>query len=315
MQVSIVLPIHNEQDNIEPVIDEIFTVLKTHGIAPEVIAVDDGSTDQSLERLKSLLPRYKDIRVFSFRRNQGQAAAFDAGFRLATSPVIVTMDADGQNDPADIPKLLKYIGEGYDLVTGRRAKRKDGLLLRKIPSLIANAIIRMVTRTSATDLGCSLKAYRREITEDLMLYGEMHRFVSILGEMQGARLYEVDVNHRPRTRGESKYGLMRTFKVLFDLMTVWFFMNYQTKPSYVFGGLSFFSLISSFGLSLFVIYEKYFEGIFVHRNPLFIIAIVLFMIGIQFIVFGFLAEILVRTYYESQSKRPYTYKYVSDGRD
>lgn len=315
MQVSIVLPIHNEQDNVEPVIDEIFTQLKAHNIPAEVIAIDDGSTDDSLARLKALLPRYQDLRVFSFRRNLGQAAAFDAGFRLAIAPVIVTMDADGQNDPADIPKLLKHIQEGYDLVTGMRAKRKDGLFLRKIPSHIANGIIRIVTRTKATDLGCSLKAYRREITEDLMLYGEMHRFVSILGEMQGARLFEVDVNHRPRTRGESKYGLMRTFKVIFDLMTVWFFMNYQTKPSYVFGGLSLFSLTASGGLSLYVMYEKYFEGNFVHKNPLFIIAIVLFMIGIQFIVFGFLAEVLVRTYYESQSKRPYSFKYVSDGRN
>ncbi len=315
MQLSVILPIHNEEENIHPVITEIHQVLSRHNIIFEIIAIDDGSKDNSLRELKSLLSVYPNLRILAFRINRGQSAAFDAGFRAATAPILVTMDADGQNDPADIPHLIERIDQGYDLVTGKRSQRCDDMILRRIPSLIANGIIRWVTGTKATDLGCSIKAYRRDIIEEIFLYGEMHRFISILAEMQGARLTELPVNHRPRTRGQSKYGLKRTFKVLFDLMTVWYFMNYQTKPSYVFGGLSLLSMTTSFGLATFVLYEKYFFGIFVHRNPLFVIAMILFVVGMQFIVFGFLAEVLMRTYYESQNKRPYTFKYTSDGQD
>lgn len=311
--LSIVLPIYNEQENVEPVIDEIRSVMRAHNYNYEILAIDDGSRDRSLENLSRMAKSFPELRVYSFRRNQGQSAAFDAGFRLAQGRIVVTMDADGQNDPADIPRMLKEIENGSDFVSGRRAKRRDGLFLRRVPSLIANWLIRRVTSTKVTDLGCSLKAYRNEISKEIFLYGEMHRFVSVLAESIGARVTEIDVNHRPRQHGVSKYSIWRTFKVILDLFTVWFFLNFHTKPIYVFGGLSIGSLIMSVGLSTFVLYQKYAFGFYVHRNPLFIIAAILLVFAVQFLVFGLLAEILVRTYFESQKKRPYFFKQVHNG--
>lgn len=309
-QISVILPIYNEQDNVDPVVEEIRAVMDRCGFSYEILAIDDGSRDRSLEVLTRLAAVQKELRVFSFRQNRGQAAAFDAGFRLARGAIFVTMDADGQNDPADIPRLVRAIHEGADFVTGRRANRRDGLFLRKIPSRVANWLIRKVTGTQTTDLGCSLKAYRRDIAREIFLYGEMHRFVSVLAEANGARVREIDVNHRARTRGVSKYGLWRTFKVILDLFTVWFFLNYHTKPIYVFGALSGGSLITSAAISSYVLFEKYRHDIFVHRNPLFLIAIVLLIFSVQFLVFGLLAEIMVRTYFESQQKRPYSFKLI-----
>jgi glycosyltransferase involved in cell wall biosynthesis len=314
LDLTIVLPIYNEEENIEPLISEIQGVLRTQNLTYEIVAIDDGSKDRSLEILKTLARSHTEIRVFSFRGNRGQSAAFDAGFRHSNGRIIITMDSDGQNDPADIPKLVKLIEDGNDFVTGRRKDRKDGLFIRKIPSKIANWIIRKVTKTKVHDLGCSLKAYRAEIAKELMLYGEMHRFISVLAEMNGAKIAELDVNHRPRMKGESKYGLTRTFKVLFDLTTIWYFINYHTKPIYVFGALSLSTFFGSVVISAYVLYEKYFQDVFVHRNPLFIIAAVLLILSIQFLVFGLLAEVLIRTYFESQNKRPYSFKFVSDGK-
>lgn len=310
--LSIILPIYNEEENIEPLVSEIRDVLRKTNTKYEIIAVDDASTDKSLQILKTLSAGASDLKVFSFRGNRGQSAAFDAGFRAATGRVVVTMDSDGQNDPADIPKLMAMIDQGYDFVTGRRKNRQDGLFIRKIPSKIANWIIRSVTKTKVQDLGCSLKAYRLEIVKELFLYGEMHRFISVMAEMQGAKIGEVDVNHRPRVHGVSKYNLSRTFKVMFDLVTVWYFMNYHTKPIYVFGGLSLATFGASFAIAAYVLYEKYFLDIFVHRNPLFTISAVLMILSIQFLVIGLLAEVLIRTYFESQNKRPYSFKYISD---
>lgn len=310
IDISVILPIYNEEDNIQPLLVEIQSALSNYKY--EILAIDDGSRDKSLHVLKELSHKLPELRIFSFRGNRGQSAAFDAGFRHARGKVVVTMDSDGQNDPADIPKLYNMLESGYDFVTGQRAQRKDGFFLRKLPSKIANWFIRKVTGTKVKDLGCSLKAYRKEISEDMLLYGEMHRFISVLAEMQGARVGEVAVNHRPRIHGTSKYSLTRTFKVVLDLATVWYFMNYHTKPIYVFGGLSLASLFGSFLLSTYVLYEKYFEGIFVHRNPLFVIAIVLLVLSILFLVIGLLAEVLVRTYFESQGKRPYSFKFISD---
>lgn len=311
--LSVVLPIYNEQDNIEPVIEEIRAVMKAHSYSYEILAIDDGSRDGSLDVLGRLAGAYPELRVYSFRRNQGQSAAFDAGFRLARGRVIITMDADGQNDPADIPRLMEEIRNGADFVTGRRTNRQDGLFLRRIPSRIANWLIRKVTSTRVSDLGCSLKAYRKEITGEIFLYGEMHRFVSVLAESIGARVSEIDVNHRPRQRGISKYSVWRTFKVVLDLITVWFFLNFHTKPIYVFGGLGITSATMSAGMAAYVLYQKYAFGFFVHRNPLFIISAILLVFAVQFLVFGLLAEILVRTYFESQNKRPYSFKQIFNG--
>jgi glycosyltransferase involved in cell wall biosynthesis len=215
------------------------------------------------------------------------------------------MDSDGQNDPRDIPKMIALLEQGYDFVAGRRANRRDGFFLRKFPSRIANWFIRRVTKTKIRDLGCSLKAYRKEITDELRLYGEMHRFLSVLVEGTGARMIELDVNHRPRTAGKSKYGLGRTFKVLLDLLTVWFMKGFQTKPLYIFGGAGLALVGVAFLTSAFVLYEKLALDIWVHRNPLFILSVIFAVIGVQFFGLGLIAELSMRTYYESQDKPTY----------
>jgi glycosyltransferase involved in cell wall biosynthesis len=235
MELTVILPIYNERDNLRPLFAEIRTALAPSIRNYEIIAIDDGSRDGSVELLKELRGEYPELKIIFFRRNAGQTAAFDAGFRHARGKVIVTLDSDLQNDPHDIPKMMKKLDEGYDFVSGWRRKRHDGFILRRLPSLIANRIIRRVTGTKIHDLGCSLKVYRREITSELRLYGEMHRFLAILAEDVGARVAEFEVNHRPRHAGVSKYGIMRTFKVVLDLLTVWFMRGYRTKPIYVFG--------------------------------------------------------------------------------
>jgi glycosyltransferase involved in cell wall biosynthesis len=302
-ELSIVLPMFNEVDNVVPLLGEIEEALGTTRF--EVICVDDGSRDGTRELLRKLVKDKPYLRVVLFRRNSGQSAAFDAGFRVATGRVVVTMDADRQNDPKDIPRLVAKLDEGFDLVTGWRRNRKDGMFLRKVPSRIANAFIRWVTGTRVHDLGCSLKVYKREITDEIRLYGEMHRFLVPLAEHQGAHVTELEVNHRARTAGVSKYGLSRTVKVLLDLLTVWFFRRYQTKPIYVFGGVGFAMLATSFALSAYVLYEKLALDIWVHRNPLFSIAAFAGLLGMQSLGMGLLAEIIVRTYFESQGRSPY----------
>ncbi len=304
--LSIILPIHNEKDNLRPLLDEIEAALGSHGGGYEVIAVDDGSTDGSTQLLKQLATERRYLRVIFFRHNFGQAAAFDAGFRNASGDIVVTLDADGQNDPLDIPRLVKHLDEGYDFVAGIRANRRDGWLLRRVPSRIANFVIRRVTGTKMRDLGCSLKAYRREISDELRLYGEMHRFIPVLVESIGARSAELPVNHRPRIRGTSKYGVTRTLKVLLDLTTVWFMRGYQTKPIYVFGGLGFLLIVLSVATSAYVLYEKFAWGVWVHRNPLFLMGMMFFIVGVHFMLMGLIAEIQIRTYFESQKKSTYS---------
>ena len=310
--ISILLPVYNEAENIRAVVEEILnTSLKS---SFEIIAVDDGSTDGTVEELERLAAEFSNLRVVIFRANRGQTAAFDAGFREARGEIIVTMDSDGQNDPADIPKMIGMLDDGYDCVAGWRKDRKDGFFLRTFPSKIANGFIRLVTRTKVHDLGCSLRVYRAAIARELRLYGEMHRFIAVLCEDIGANVGECVVNHRARSAGESKYNLNRTFKVLLDLLTVWFMTRFQTKPIYVFGGGGLFFMFCSFGLSAFVLFQRFFgeslfnhEGpMYVHKNPLFIIAVVLFLTGVTLISMGLLAEILIRVYYEIQGLRPYS---------
>ena len=306
MDITIVLPVHNERDNLRPLIAEIESALGPLGRAYEVIAVDDGSNDGSARVLRELAAEKQFVRVLVFRQNYGQSAAFDAGFRHAAGRYVVTMDADLQNDPRDIPRMIDLIEQGgYDFAAGRRDGRLDGWLLRRVPSALANAIIRRVTGTRIRDLGCSLKVYRRELTDELRLYGEMHRFIGVLVEGLGARTVEVPVNHRRRTAGRSKYGLTRVFKVLLDLLTVWFMRGYQTKPIYVFGGIGLVLGVLSVGLSGLVLYQKLHNGVFVHRNPLFTLSMMLSVVAVQFLALGLLAEIVVRTYFESQRKAAY----------
>ena len=306
MDISVVLPIYNEKENLVPLLDELEGVLDATGKDYEVIAVDDGSNDGSVEVLKSATLDRKRLKALFFRRNCGQAAAFDAGFRAAQGDIVVTMDADRQNDPADIPGMMAKLDDGFDLVTGWRKERKDGFATRKLPSRIANFIIRRLTGTRIHDLGCSLKVYRRQVTNEMRLYGEMHRFISVLAEGLGARVGEMVVNHRPRVAGRTKYGLARTVKVLLDLTTVWFMRRYQTKPIYVFGGLGVIMVFVGMTISGIVLYQKFADGTWVHRNPLFLIAITCLLMGMQSVGTGILAELLVRTYFESQSKTPYS---------
>jgi glycosyltransferase involved in cell wall biosynthesis len=294
MDVSVVIPVFNEQENLRPLLEEVEQALAPLCRPFEVIAVDDASTDGSRALLRQLAAAKPFLKIIRFRRNCGQSAAFDAGFRHASGRVVVTLDGDRQNDPADIPALLAKIDQGYDFVTGWRRERKDRLLSRRLPSALANALIRAVTRTRVHDLGCSLKAYRKDIVSGLRVYGETHRFLAVLAESEGARVAELPVRHRPRVAGESKYGLGRAAKVLLDLLTVWFLRNYQTKPIYLFGGVG-----------ALMLYEKLAMGVWVHRNPLFQVSVMLILIGMQFVGLGLLAEILIRTYFESQGKTSY----------
>jgi glycosyltransferase involved in cell wall biosynthesis len=305
MDVSVVLPIYNEVENIPPLLDEIRAALDPLGKEYEILAIDDGSRDGSAQLLKELAAADPKLKAVFFSRNSGQSAAFDAGFRNASGDVIVTMDADRQNDPKDIPMLLAKLDEGFDVVTGWRKARKDTLVVRKIPSWMGNWLIRTVTQTKTHDLGCSLKVYRRAITDDLRLYGEMHRFIAVLADSLGARVGEVVVNHRPRVAGKSKYGLKRTVKVLLDLTTIWFMRRYQTKPVYVFGGLGIAAFTLGSALSAFVLWEKWTQAVYVHRNPLFILSITCFLAGVQLVGMGLVAEMLTRTYFEAQNKTAY----------
>ncbi|HVV48635.1 MAG TPA: glycosyltransferase family 2 protein [Polyangia bacterium] len=305
MDISIVLPIHNERDNLLPLFDEIAEVLGAMGKSFEIIAVDDGSTDDSAAVIRQAAAERPYLRGIFLRRNTGQSAAFDAGFRAASGALVVTMDADRQNDPHDIPRLVEKLNDGFDLVTGWRKDRKDGFLLRRIPSVIANRFIRRVTGTRIHDLGCSLKVYRKELTDEMPLYGEQHRFISVLADGLGARVGEIVVNHRPRVAGRSKYGLVRTIKVMLDTTTIWFMRRYQMKPIYVFGGLGALMIAAAFLLSAFVLYEKLSLGVWVHRNPLFMIAVTSALMGVQSLGTGILAELIIRTHVESQRHTTY----------
>ncbi len=306
VDLSVILPIYDEVDNIVPLLEELHAALGPTGKDYEIIAVDDGSRDGTTKLLNDLVVTDAHLKVLFFRRNAGQSAAFDAGFRNASGAVIITMDADRQNDPRDIPNLLAKLDEGFDVVTGWRRNRKDKLLLRKIPSRVANWLIRRATGTTTHDLGCSLKAYRREVTDEMRLYGEMHRFISVLADSLGARVGEVEVHHRARGAGRSKYGLKRIVKVMLDLMTVWFLRRYQSKPVYVFGGMGVAVLVLGAAISAVVLWEKFHDGVWVHRNPLFLIAITCVLMGVQFLGTGLLAETIMRTYFESQDKTAYS---------
>jgi hypothetical protein len=304
--LSVVIPVYNEVANLVALLDELADVLSAQKRTYEVIVVDDGSSDGTALLLRNLTTERGYLKAIFFRRNFGQTAAFDAGFRAASGGVVVTLDGDLQNDPHDIPAMVAKLDEGYDLVAGWRKQRQDGMLLRKLPSRIANWFIRKATRTRIHDLGCSLRVYRREVTDELRLYGEMHRFISVLADNMGARIAEMQVNHRPRHAGVSKYGLRRTLKVLLDLLTVLFLRRYQTKPIYVFGGAGLFMMTLAVAVSGFVLWEKWADGVWVHRNPLFVLGVMSALMGVQLLATGLVAELIIRTYYESQGKRAYS---------
>jgi len=307
LTLSIVAPVYNEASNLRPLCQQITAALEGVVADYEIVLVDDGSTDGGFEIMQELHAADPRLVVVRFRRNFGQSAAFAAGFDHARGEIIVTLDADLQNDPADIPLLLDKLAEGYDVVAGWRQNRKDNLI-RKIPSAIANQLIARATGVKLHDTGCSLRAYRREVVENINLYGEMHRFIPALASWIGITLAEVPVNHRPRTQGEAKYGkfgLDRSFRVILDLVTVYFLLDFFGRPMHLFGGMGLVSGALGVLIGLYLSGVKLFLGQDIGDRPLLLLAVLLAMIGVQFLAMGLLGELMVRTYYESQNKPIY----------
>jgi glycosyltransferase involved in cell wall biosynthesis len=304
-EISVFLPVYNEEPNLPPLHAKLDEALSKLGRSAEIVFVDDGSTDASLKVLREIAAKDDRVRVVALKRNYGQTAAMAAGIDAARGQVLIPMDADLQNDPSDIVRLLEKLDEGYDVVSGWRKNRQDKLITRKIPSMLANRLISWIGGVPLHDYGCSLKAYRRESLQDVKLYGEMHRFIPIYASWAGARVAEIPVEHHARTMGKSKYGLSRTIKVVFDLMTIKFMASYQTKPIYVFGSFGMLAFLISILAGLYALFLKLFHKADFVQTPLPILAIVMFAVGIQFLLMGLLAEMLVRTYHESQSKAIY----------
>ncbi|BCG48633.1 Glycosyl transferase, family 2 [Citrifermentans bremense] len=308
MDLSIVVPIYNEEDNIPILHERVTEALGDTNLEYELILVDDGSSDNSYSGLKRLAAKDDRVRVIRLRRNFGQTAAMAAGFDSASGRVVIPMDGDLQNDPLDIPLLLARIDEGYDVVSGWRKDRKDTFVNRKLPSMLANGMISRMTGVHLHDYGCTLKAYRRDVLDDVNLYGEMHRFVPALAHQVGARVTEMPVRHHERLHGKSKYGISRTMKVILDLMTVKFLLSYSTKPIQLFGRWGIYTLAAGCLSGAATVYMKFFEGMSMNRNPLLILTAFLLFMGVQFIVLGLLAELSARTYYEAQGKPIYNIK-------
>jgi glycosyltransferase involved in cell wall biosynthesis len=304
-ELSLVVPVYNEEENLPLLFDAVRAAVEPLTRPWEIIFVDDGSQDKSRSILKALFERDPDhVRVIEFRRNFGQTAAIAAGIDHARGEVIILLDADMQNDPADIPSLLAKLDEGYDLVSGWRRDRKDNPLTRNLPSHIANWLISNVTGVHLHDYGCTLKAYRRDVLEGFHLYGEMHRFIPVFAHSVGARITEVEVNHHPRKFGKAKYGLERTLKVVLDLFTVKFLLDYSSKPIYLFGGAGLVLMFLGL-LDLLYLFIRRFWGIPASTSPLLLVGVMFAIMGFQAILMGLIAELLVRTYHESQSKPTY----------
>ena len=308
--VSVIVLVYNEVDSVEPLHRELMGVLDGLGTSFEVLYVDDGSQDGSTQKLGEIAAHDERVRVVSFRRNFGQTAAVQAGIDYSRGDVLVFLDGDMQNDPHDIPHLLNKMDEGYDVVSGWRRDRQDDAS-RVLPSKIANWLIARVTGVRLSDFGCTLKAYRREVIEDVKLYGEMHRFIPVYASMVGARITELPVHHRPRTYGKSKYSLSRTSRVMLDLITVKLLGSYSTKPMYFFGFAAFGLWALALLFAAIVLLQKLLPPyVYAHNNPLLLLSVVLFIVGVQFILMGLLAELSVRTLHESQAKPTYVVREI-----
>ncbi len=306
--ISIIIPIFNEESNIDELYKEIKQVIEREKLTYEIIFVNDGSLDKSLDMLKHISSNDGSVKVISFSRNFGQTAALVCGIDFAEGEIVLFMDGDLQNDPNDIPKLLLKINEGFDVVSGWRKDRKDAFFNRRLPSILANKLISIIGGVHLNDYGCTLKAYRASVLKDIKLYGEMHRFIPIYASWVGARIAEIPVNHRPRIHGKSKYNIWRTLKVILDLITIKFLASYGSKPIYIFGGIGLISFLLSFMSTAMLIYNKVIKGISMIQSPLLIISAVLLMVGVQFILMGLLAEMQIRTYFESLKKPSYFIK-------
>jgi len=308
-KLSVVVTVYNEEENIRPLIAQIDAALE--GMSYEIIYVDDGSTDNTLRELRRI--QHPALRVVELKKNYGQSLALMAGIDQASGEYIATMDGDLQNDPSDIPTMLALAeAEGWDLVAGNRANRKDGMVLRKIPSKIANFIIRTSTDVHLKDYGCALKVFRSDLAKDLGLYGELHRFIPVLAHLEGGRITQVDVKHHPRKFGTSKYGLNRTAKVISDLLLMLFFKKYMQKPMHLFGNLGVLLFIIGLIINLYLLVLKI-MGQDIWGKPLLLLGILLVIAGIQLVTIGIVIEIQMRTYFESQSKRPYKIRRITTG--
>jgi glycosyltransferase involved in cell wall biosynthesis len=312
VDISIVVPLYNEEESIELLNSHILSVLDEMEQTAEVIYVDDGSKDGTAVILKRLSLEDDRVRVIRLRRNFGQTAAFSAGFDFAYGEIVVTLDGDLQNDPADIPTLLEKMAEGYDIVSGWRKNRQDTFLTRKIPSKIANKLISKVTGVELHDYGCSLKAYRREVVKNINLYGDMHRFIPALASWMGIEVAEIPVNHSPRKYGKSKYGLGRTIKVVLDLLTVKFLLDFATRPIQIFGLVGLLSLLVGSGIGIYLTIIRLGFGQAIGDRPLLLLSVLLVLVGINLIIMGLLGELVVRTYHEAQGKPIYTIREMFD---
>ena len=313
-RLSIVIPLYNEEESIPHLRTALTEALEHAGESFEMIVVDDGSRDNSFALLKGWAAQEPRLTVIRLRRNFGQTAAFSAGFDHARGEIVVTMDADLQNDPADIPKLIAKMDEGYDIVSGWRIHRQDRFLDRKLPSMIANRLISNVTDVQLHDYGCSLKAYRRDVLQHVKLYGELHRFIPALASQVGGTVAEVAVNHRARQFGSSKYGISRTVRVMLDLILVWFLGTYSTRPIHVFGGAGFLSAAIGVLIGLYLTFVKLGLGENIGSRPMLLLAVLLVVIGVQLVTMGLIGEMTIRTYHESQNKPIYLVKEVAGGK-
>jgi len=303
--VSVVVPLYNEEENVTESYLEISDVLQRAGYKYEIIFVDDGSKDNTVKNLLAVSKGDASVRIIEFRRNFGQTAAMAAGLDYSRYDIVVTLDGDLQNDPREIPHMIEKLNEGYDLVAGWRKNRQDKLVSRKLPSKIANWVISRSTRVQLHDYGCTLKVMTGEIARGIRLYGEMHRFIPALADEMGARIAEVPVNHRPRKFGKSKYGISRTLRVILDLITVKFLLGFSKRPIHLFGSVGLVAGITGTLLLMWMTYQRLFMHVPMGNRPLLALAVMLVLIGLQFLVFGLLAEVLARTYYESQNKKIY----------
>ncbi len=310
MDLTIVIPVYNEAESMRPLHAQLKQALDATGRSYEIITVDDGSRDDSFAILKELHQQDPQVKVVRFRRNFGQTAAFAAGFDYARGDVVITMDADLQNDPADIPLLLAEMEKGYDVVSGWRQNRKEPFFSRRLPSMVANRLISHVTGVHLHDYGCSLKAYRLEVVKGVQLYGELHRFIPALASWMGVSVAEIPVQDHPRRFGRSKYGISRTIRVLLDLITVRFLLSYSTRPIQIFGGAGFLSFLAGVVLGLYLTFVKLVQHQDIGGRPLLLLAVLLVLLGVQFIGMGLLGELVVRTYYEAQGKPIYAVREI-----
>jgi glycosyltransferase involved in cell wall biosynthesis len=306
MDLSLVIPIKDEQDNVTALHERCTAAVATLGRSYEIVLVDDGSVDSSFAALQRIAAADAHVKVVRLKRNFGQSAAMQAGIDWSTGDIIITLDGDLQNDPADIPMMLAHLDAGSDAVLGLRAKRQDNLWFRKIPSLLGNWLIRKVTGVKIKDLGCTLRVMKRDLAESIPLYGEMHRFIPVLAQQAGAKLIQVPVRHHPRTAGKTKYTLSRTIRVLLDLITVKFLHSYLTRPMHVMGSAGLACMFLGFLSLLATVWMKWHSGLWMTGNPFLHLAALLEVIGVQFISLGLIGELMTRTYFESQGKKAYT---------